>query len=122
MDLDDERLAWRDEAAVLAQVGRVLFPQETRVQIRLPRELAEAARRAWRRESVVSDPGDETDQERSTRQRAGDLALIGLAIEERGRIEDGEVVVDLDAWQIGSALTAADDAGLLDGLAGPDPR
>ncbi len=122
MDLDDERLRWRDDATVLAEVGRVLFPQPTRVRVRLPRDLAEAARRAWARESYTGDLGVETEHERSTRQSAGDLGLIGLAIEERGRVEGDHVLVDLDAWQIGSAFTAADETGLLDGATGPDFR
>lgn len=45
------------------------------------------------------------------RHEAATLALIGNAIEATG-IEDGdEVAFELDAWLLGSALTAADRAG-----------
>jgi hypothetical protein len=43
------------------------------------------------------------------------LALIGAALDERGRQEGDNVVVSLDAWFIGDALNAADDAGLISG-------
>ena len=43
------------------------------------------------------------------RHRAGALALIGLSVEEHGRAEGGEMVVDLSPDLIGNALDAADD-------------
>lgn len=49
------------------------------------------------------------------------LALIGLAIEERSnRDEDDHVTVELDAWQIGMALDAAEQRGMLEGVRPPD--
>lgn len=55
----------------------------------------------------------ESPMMRQMRGRAGTLALIGLAIEQTSREADSGVAVELDAWFIGSALDAADEAGLL---------
>ena len=46
----------------------------------------------------------------------GTLALIGLAIQERGRPDADCIAVELDAWEVGNALEAADDMGLLGGV------
>jgi ketosteroid isomerase-like protein len=58
-------------AAVLAQIGQVIFSQPARINVRIPRALADRT------------PGRE------------------------------DVLVDLEAWYIGSAFDAAEDAGLL---------
>ena len=42
-----------------------------------------------------------------------DLGLIGMAIEQRGVQDGDEFIVELDAWEIGNALEAADDMDLL---------
>lgn len=77
--------------------------------MRLPLRLARAAVEAWERDDEGElDP--ESPQQRVLRHRAGDLALIGLAVEERGRTEGGEVVVDLDPGLIAWAVAAADDS------------
>lgn len=70
--------------------------------MRLPRGLAEGAVRAWRRDET-DRIGDETPEQAQLRDQAAELALIGLAVEERGRYEGDELVVDLDP----AALTAA---------------
>ncbi len=61
----------------------------------------------------AADIDGESPTEGTIRHRAGSLALIGLAISERGRRVEDHVEVDLSAWLIGHALDAADDAGLL---------
>jgi hypothetical protein len=110
------------EADVLAQIGRCLFEQDLTVTVRLPVALAAAAQAAWDRDDA-SDFENETPAERTSRQQAGALALVGLALEEHGASNQGdEVEVTLDAWQIGSALDAADQRGLLTGLTPPDGR
>lgn len=81
------------------------------MKVRLPGKLADAALRAWHRTDEGDTSHDESPSERLVRHQAGALALIGLAIEERGQRLDGDVVVTLDAWQIGDALNAADDRG-----------
>jgi hypothetical protein len=58
---------------------------------------------------------NESADQRVTRHRAGALGLIGLSLEQDGRLEGDQVVVKLDAWFIGDALNAADDAGLIHG-------
>jgi hypothetical protein len=110
------------EADVLAQIGRCLFEQDLTVTVRLPVALAAAAQAAWDRDDT-GDFENETPTERTSRHQAGALALVGLAVEERGASKEGdEVEVALDAWQIGSALDAADQRGLLTGLRPPDSR
>jgi hypothetical protein len=47
------------------------------------------------------------------------LGLIGLSVQEDGTADGHDVVVEVDPWHVGSALEAADDAGLLDGLIPP---
>jgi hypothetical protein len=69
--------------------------------------LARAAVAAWQRDDE-GEPEPESYEQRVLRHRAGALALIGLAVEDQGRAEGDEVVVDLSADVIGSALDAAD--------------
>lgn len=84
-----------------------------RVTLPLDLDLARRAVTAWQRDDGQGLPRHETEVESQMRHRAGTLGLIGLSIEERGTEHDGEVVVDLDAWYIGSALDAADADGKL---------
>ena len=116
MSGDEIRDRWNNDAGALAQIGAALFPQPTRVVVRVPAELAEAAVSAWNREDIDDDPErEETANETTARTRAGSFALIGAALEQRGEpTDDGHVSVDLDAWFIGHALDAADDAGLVE--------
>lgn len=99
------------EARTLGRIGQLLARAELpRVEVRLPRELAEAAAAAWEREGDESaGPLDETCEQRLARRRAAALSLIGLAIKERGRWNGDEMVVDLNPVFIGNAADAADD-------------
>ena len=103
--------AYRElESATLSALGRVLRKAPLAEQdVRIPRSLADRAVAAWERDDVADrDPGETTEQ-RLHRHRAGTLALIGLAIYERGR-EDGEdVIVALHPESTGVALNASDD-------------
>ena len=105
---------WASDSQVLAEIGRELYSQPTRVTVRLSKTLADQARAAWERDD--DDPrriDDETPDAHASRHRAGALALVGLAVAEQGK-EDGDgIVVELDAWVIGDSLTAADEVGLL---------
>jgi hypothetical protein len=105
----DRRQLYREEARLLGEIGAVLAGADLpMVTVRLPSALAEAALAAWQRDDDEElDP--ESYEQRVVRHRAGALALIGLAVEERGRAEGTEVVVDLTPDVIGSALDAADD-------------
>jgi hypothetical protein len=107
-DTDRQRL-YREEARLLGEIGAVLARADLPlVTVRLPASLAQAALAAWHRDDDNElDP--ESYEQRVVRHRAGALALIGLAVEERGRIEGDEVVVDLYPDVIGSAVEAADD-------------
>ena len=115
MPPDEQLQRFSADAAILAQIGAYLFLQPTRMKVRLPRELAEAAVLAWQREEVGS-LDEEAPTEKQIRGQAGTLALIGLSVERSTRDQDeddGDVVVELDAWFIGAALDAADEAGLI---------
>lgn len=110
----DARETWAREAETLARIGAVLFSQPTTLTVRLPADLASAALAAWQRDH--EDPtwdGDRDEVDRRTRHRAGALALIGLAVEQRGERDGEDIVVEVDAWQVGDALEAADERGLL---------
>ena len=104
----------RDER-LLVDIGAVLFDQETAVEVRLPRALADAAVEAWQRDEQDDglDLSDESCEDHIVRHRAGALGLIGAAVEDRGYAEGDDVVVKLDAWFMGDALNAADDRGLI---------
>jgi hypothetical protein len=105
----EQQRRWREDTQVLAQVGRALedIPMPV-VEVRIPRDLADKAAAAWAREDAGALPY-ETAEQRADRRRAGVLALIGLAIEKRGRRETEAVVVDLSADLVVAAVEAADD-------------
>ncbi|CAL9348307.1 hypothetical protein [Streptomyces sp. enrichment culture] len=98
---------YRDDAAVLAAIGARVEAQHARVTVRLPKDLADAAVAAWQRDEREA-PGAETAARRRLRDHAAELALIGLAIAERGRWEGGAVLVDLAIGSAGAAVRAAE--------------
>jgi len=105
----DRRRLYREEARVLGEIGALLARTDLpRVTVRLPAVLARAAVAAWQRDDE-GEPDPESYEQRVVRHRAGALALIGLAVEERGRTEGDQVVVDLSPDLIGNAVHAADD-------------
>ncbi|MFD5086004.1 hypothetical protein ACFVYP_30350 [Kitasatospora sp. NPDC058201] len=87
-------------------IGEHVDAQVGRVTVRLPRAVAEAAVDAWERDEL-GDLGEETHEQYALRDQAGDLALIGLVISERGRWEGEEVVIDLDVASAGAAARAS---------------
>ncbi|MED7951023.1 hypothetical protein [Streptomyces sp. BE303] len=87
-------------------IGEHVDAQVGRVTVRLPRAVAEAAVDAWERDEL-GDLGEETHEQYALRDQAGDLALIGLVISERGRWEGEEVVIDLDVASAGAAVRAS---------------
>ena len=106
---------WLRDESLLAGIGASLAKQPREIEVRIPRALADSAVAAWRRDDVGDVTGvEESCEQRVVRHRAAALALIGLAIEERGRVDDDHVVVKLDAWFIGDALNAADDEGMIE--------
>jgi hypothetical protein len=110
---------YAQDALVLGRIGAVLFPQDTRLSVRLPKELADLALAAWNREDsdepVLLD--QETAAQRAARDYAGYLALIGLCIENTAQPDGDDIICDLDAWYIGGALQAAEAMDLLPGHA-----
>jgi hypothetical protein len=104
---------WALDADLLAHIGRALFGQPTTIEVRLPRNLADQAVEQWQREGYEGDLPIETPEQRRARHHSGTLGLIGLSIEQNGRAEGDGVVVELDAWYVGDALEAADEAGLI---------
>jgi hypothetical protein len=120
VDIDDQYRLWESDAALLAEIGRTLFVQPTRVTVRLPAALAARALAAWQREGSGDQLPDESAAQRITRRRAATVSLIGLAVENQGLAGDKDVVIGFDAWHIGDAFDAADEAGLLIGLFSPE--
>lgn len=82
---------YADDDATLRQIEAPTADHGWNEPQRLSRELAEAARRAWLRdeEAVTSE---ELPEERLLRDRAGTLALIGLAVDERGTVDGNDIV------------------------------
>ena len=116
---DEDYAQWALDGQVLAQIGRALMAQSLEVQVRVPRELADAAVAAWQRDDSEGPLGEESEEQRAARHRGAYLGLIGLSLEEKGWLDGDDVVVKLDAWFIGEALSAADADGLLDGAHPP---
>ncbi|MET8543570.1 hypothetical protein ABZW03_23400 [Kitasatospora sp. NPDC004799] len=105
--VDQEEYArYREDSKVLAEIGKQVHLQVDLVTLRLPRAVAQAAVDAWERDESGDELGEETREEYQLREWAGDLALIGLGIEERGRWEGEEVVVDLHVSDLGAAFGA----------------
>ena len=85
---------YADDAAVLSQIEAVMVDQGRNRPVSIPNGLARAAEHAWLRdEAGTSD--DELPEERELRDKAGALALIGLAVNERGEAEDEHILVSL---------------------------
>ena len=99
---------YRKDAATLAEIGAVLARAELpTIEVRLPETLARAAVEAWEYDDE-GPVGAETPEQRLQRSKAATLALIGLAVKERGRADGSEVVVALSPDLIGLAVEAAD--------------
>ncbi|APU13293.1 MULTISPECIES: hypothetical protein [Actinoalloteichus] len=105
------RRRYRRDSLALAELGAGLVGTTLpRIEVRLPRASADRAVAAWRALDEREGPlGGEDREQRRQRQRAGTLALIGLAVEERGRRVGDQVIVLLDAVLVVLAMEAADD-------------
>jgi len=109
MEESRQQATYRQDAQVLGELGRVLARTELpAIEVRIPTQLSDQAAASWEREDA-EEVEPETAEQRLQRHRAGILALIGLAIRERGRREGDEVVVELDPVILGFAVDAADD-------------
>ena len=110
MSEEELRAQWRRDELLLGaighQLGHVSLPEVT---VRLPSALAAQAVAAWDRDDGDGPLGPEDADARLRRHRAGTLALIGVAVRERGRREGDSVVVELGAELIALAVDAADD-------------
>jgi hypothetical protein len=118
----DDRDLYAVEAAQLGLLGRAFVQQQMpKIEVRLPRRLAEYAIASWER---IPENGDaatmsadalhailanETVAERLDRSRAATLSLIRVNILEDGRWDGDDVVVPLDPVLIGNAVEASDD-------------
>jgi hypothetical protein len=100
---------YREDARLLTEIGAVLASSDLpTVAVRLPSALARAAVAAWQRDDEgEADP--ESYEQRVVRYRAATVALIGLAVEQRGQAEGDDVVVELSPDLIGNAVAAADE-------------
>ena len=85
-----------DDAAVLSQIETVMVDQGGSRAVWLPIGLARAAEHAWLRDEAGPSDG-ELPEERELRDRAGALALIGLAVNDRGEAQGEHILVSLTA-------------------------
>jgi hypothetical protein len=109
MSEEELRERWRADALLLGEIGHQLeHVSLPTVMVRLPSALADGAAAAWDRDDD-GPLGTEDAAARLQRLRAGTLALIGLAVRERGRREGDDVVVELGADLIALSVDAADD-------------
>ncbi|MET8382840.1 hypothetical protein ABZV14_07530 [Streptosporangium canum] len=112
MDESQEYTRYRQDSAVLAEIGRFLDPQVARLTVRLSGDLARAAVAAWDRDEE-GEAGEETVEQARVRDRAASLALIGLAVADRGTASGDEIVVELDVTEVAAALLAAYDEDVI---------
>ncbi|MFF2146697.1 hypothetical protein [Kitasatospora sp. NPDC058190] len=94
---------YRADTKVLAAIGRCVDAQTAPVTVRLPRAVAEAAVAAWEREEP-GESGEETPEQYVLRNHAAELALIGIALQQHGRWEGEEAVVELPVASAGAAV------------------
>ncbi|MEV4518214.1 hypothetical protein AB0K00_55820 [Dactylosporangium sp. NPDC049525] len=106
MEDREQYVRYQQDRTVLETIGACLDLQVSRISVRLPRSLAELAVAAWNRDEL-GGIGEERREEYELRDDAAELALIGLAVSERGVRDGAEVVVDLDVVQVAAALRAA---------------
>ncbi len=101
---------YREDSRALAAIGRFVDAQVGKVTVRLPRAVAQAAVDAWERDdsAEVDEVDEETPEQYVLRDHAAELALIGIAISERGRWEGEELVIDLDLASAGAAVRASE--------------
>ncbi|MFI2333842.1 hypothetical protein ACH474_10640 [Nocardia rhamnosiphila] len=105
MDDQDQYARYAADRQVLRAIGAHLGSEVGRVEVRIPRAMAESAMAAWNRDES-DDMGEESREQGALREDAAELALIGLAIDERGVWNGDDVVVDLDIARIAAALRA----------------
>jgi hypothetical protein len=109
MDETDRQRRYREDARVLGEIGAILARADLpRIPVRLPSALAQAALEAWQHDDE-GGPDPESFEQRAIRHRAAALGLIGLSVEQTGRADGDEVVVELTPNLIGNAFDAADD-------------
>jgi hypothetical protein len=110
MDETEWQQRYREEARTLGELGWAFACSKLpRVEVRLPRALAEKAVAAWERDGDEGPPAPEDHEQRVQRHRAATLSLIGLSITNCGRWESDAVVVELSPDLIGNAVNASDD-------------
>ena len=94
----------------LAAIGREILAQPGSVATSLPIELADAAVRAWHRPDRPPLPARESPEQFRLRNRAGSLALLGLAIESIGYSVQNRMTVVLTEDLRSEAIRAAREA------------
>ena len=114
-----DRAHWKADAALLGHIGARLFKQRLSVEVVIPLDFAKSATAAWDRDDLDA-PGSETHEEAVERHRAATLALVGLAISERGAPTGESISVSLDPWLIGTAIDTAEEMGLITPEMGSD--
>ncbi|MEO3822013.1 hypothetical protein [Plantactinospora sp. B24E8] len=95
---------YREDVEVLRRIGAQLASAVPYVECLVPGELAATAVAAWERDEEAPIVEETCEQTRS-RLRAGDLALLGLAVSRSGSSGD-PVVVRLPVAQFAAAVEA----------------
>lgn len=113
MGVEAEYEQWKEDASLLPAIGQLFASQPTELELRLPRNVADEVVAIWQRDGSEGQVGRESLDQKKVRGQAASVSLIGLSIESTGRAEGDEVVFKVDAWFVGDALAAADEAGLL---------
>ncbi|HET6737790.1 MAG TPA: hypothetical protein VFH76_02615 [Kribbella sp.] len=100
-----------NDARVLGLIGTTFRAARLpAIRVTVPAALAERAVAAWEHDGTAAPAQPEDAFARLQRHRAAALALIGLSITERGKLDDdGNTVVDLSPELVGVAMNAADD-------------
>ena len=99
---------YSEDARQLARLGMELRGAASGQPVRLSRDLAELALAAWRRDERELLPDIETNAQVQMRSEAATLALIGLAVEQGGVVDEAVVVGNLAQEFIADAIAAAD--------------
>lgn len=108
MSEKDQYEIYSDESRLLAEVGAIALKMDIpRVELRLPRSLADRALEAWERDEE-GDLGSESCEQERLRGDAAVWALIGLAIESEARSEGDYVITKIDPTLLGRAIDASD--------------
>ena len=92
------------DSQILAMIGDAFAGMPANASPRLPRDLAQAAVAAWRRDESDQPASPETEDQRMVRDHAATLALIGLAVLNNTDLVSESIEVSLSPELVAAAL------------------